>query len=236
MLYVKKTNLLSIAGCSIACFPLSAAADNLSAFEDNYFLPYYHESRVNQSRFMPLNPNGEPAKDTFIQFQFSAKYRLLAFDSDGLYIAYTQRSNWEAYASSAYFRDSNYNPEIFYRVSRDEWQIDLGAEHESNGAGGENEVSWNRVYVDIRHDWETVYLRFKPWLRVGSASYNPDINDFLGYAQAELGWKPTERQELKLLVSNLFSDDFDRNYYRVSWNFPIYQGLRGYAKAKKDTD
>ncbi len=89
MLYVTKSNLLSIAGCSIACFPLSAAADNLSAFEDNYFLPYYHESRVNQSRFMPLNPNGEPAKDTFIQFQFSAKYRLLAFDSDGLYIAYT---------------------------------------------------------------------------------------------------------------------------------------------------
>ncbi|EOD79613.1 Phospholipase A1 precursor [Grimontia indica] len=219
---------------SLLFFPSSAVAavEGLSAHKDNYFLPFYKERRVNQQRFEPLNPNGTEAKDTFIQFQFSAKYQMIEIGDDGLYLAYTQRSNWEAYDSSAYFRDSNYNPELFYRLHIENWQIDLGAEHESNGAGGDNEVSWNRIYVDARHDWEWGYISFKPWIRVGNVTYNPDIADFLGYSRLELGWQPTELQEIKLQVSNLFADEFDHLYYGVSWNFPIYQGLRGYVKAE----
>ncbi|WP_028022082.1 phospholipase A [Enterovibrio calviensis] len=209
-----------------------AIESDFSAHRDNYLLPYYKESHVNQARFAPLNPNDSDAKDTFVQFQFSLKYQIFEFDEHGLYIAYTQRSNWEAYDSSAYFRDSNYNPELFYRLNYESWQLSLGAEHESNGAGGENEVSWNRVYADVRRRWEWGYVRIKPWFRVGSVSYNPNISDFLGFGELELGWHPTSHQEVKVLIGNVFADDVDRMLYRLSWNFPIYQGLRGYLKAE----
>ncbi|OEE57697.1 phospholipase [Enterovibrio norvegicus FF-162] len=213
--------------------PTAQASENVfSAHRDNYLLPYYKESNVNQARFAPLNPNDSEAKDTFVQFQFSVKYRILRFEDDGLYMAYTQRSNWEAYDSSAYFRDSNYNPELFYQMSIDPWQFSLGAEHESNGAGGDNEVSWNRAYVDIKRNFDWGYIRFKPWFRFGSVSYNPNITDYLGYGETELGWRPTENQEVKVLFGNLFAKDLERGYYRLSWNVPIYQGLRGYMKVE----
>ncbi|MDD1793404.1 phospholipase A [Enterovibrio sp. ZSDZ42] len=209
-----------------------AIENNFSGHRDNYLLPYYKESNVNQARFAPLNPNNTRAKDTFVQFQFSVKYQIFEFDQHGLYMAYTQRSNWEAYDSSAYFRDSSYNPELFYRLNVEMWQWSLGAEHESNGAGGNNEVSWNRAYGEVKRNWEWGYLRFKPWLRVGSVSYNPTISDYLGFGEVELGWHPTDSQEVKVLIGNLFADDIDRTLYRLSWNFPIYQGLRGYLKAE----
>lgn len=113
-------------------------AQGLQIHEENYFLPAYHESKVNQDRFAPMNPNGHEAKSTLIQFQLSLKYQLLSLNwnplaqalnpqalnqqvheqqpQDGIYVAYTQRSNWEAYDDSAYFRDHQYNPEIFYRI------------------------------------------------------------------------------------------------------------------------
>lgn len=122
---------------------------------------------------------------------------------------------------------------MFYRFFLEEdWQVDVGGEHASNGAGGENEVSWNRIYVDVRRNFDWGFVRFKPWARVGNVRYNPDITDFLGYAQAEIGWWPTENQEVKLLVSNLFSNSVTHNYYGISWNVPIYQSLRGYIKAE----
>ncbi|WP_325894299.1 phospholipase A [Grimontia sp. NTOU-MAR1] len=222
-----------VTGCGMMLIPLLAtAAEGLSAHKDNYLLPFYKERHVNQERFEPLNPNDTEAKDTFVQFQFSVKYRLLEVREDGLYLAYTQRSNWEAYDTSAYFRDSAYNPELFYRLNLESWQVDIGAEHESNGAGGDNEVSWNRVYIDARRYWDWGYVSFKPWLRVGDVAYNPDISDYLGYGRLEVIWQPADSQDIKLTISNLFADDLDYLYYGISWNFPIYQGLRGYMKAE----
>lgn len=61
----------------------SVWADNLTAHKDNYFLPYYQESRVNQARFEALNPNQTSVNDTFVQFQFSAKYRVLSLKTTG---------------------------------------------------------------------------------------------------------------------------------------------------------
>lgn len=203
-----------------------------SAHRDNYLLPFYHESKVNQHRYEPLNPNGHAAKDTFVQFQLSVKYQLLTWDEHGLFIAYTQRSNWEAYDDSAYFRDDQYNPEIFYQWNFEPWQISLGFEHQSNGAGGSYEVSWNRAYLDATWNFDSVFIRFKPWLNVGNLNYNPDITDYLGYGELEFGWQPVAEQELTLTVANVLTEDWQRGFYRLSWSFPLYQGLYGYMKAE----
>ncbi|EGU42128.1 phospholipase A1 [Vibrio ichthyoenteri ATCC 700023] len=211
---------------------IHAEERRFSAHRDNYLLPFYHESKVNQSRYETLNPNGHAAKDTFVQFQLSVKYKLLAWDEHGVFLGYTQRSNWEAYDDSAYFRDDQYNPELFYRFTYDAGQLSVGFEHQSNGAGGDYEVSWNRAYVDAQWQFDTVSLRFKPWVDIGSNNYNPDIVDFLGYGEAELGWQPLVSHEVKLTIANLFTKDWQKGAYRVSWRFPLYQGLNGYLKAE----
>ena len=214
------------------CQFVHAEESRFSAHRDNYLLPFYQESKVNQSRYEPLNPNGHAAKDTFVQFQLSIKYKLLTFDEDGLFFGYTQRSNWEAYDDSAYFRDDQYNPEIFYRFNFEPWLLSLGFEHQSNGAGGSHEVSWNRVYLDAKWAFDSGYIRLKPWLDVGSLEYNPDISDFLGYGEVEFAWQTVSEHELKLTLANLFTEDWQKGFYRLSWSFPLYQGLHGYMKAE----
>ncbi|KAB2826482.1 phospholipase A [Aliivibrio finisterrensis] len=209
-----------------------ASESRFSAHSDNYLLPFYTESKVNQKRFAPLNPNGHAAKDVFIQFQISMKYKLMAFEGDGIFIAYTQRSNWEAYDDSAYFRDDQYNPALFYRWNMEQWQLALGFEHQSNGAGGTVEVSWNRAYLDTKWDFESGFVRLKPWIDVGNKDYNPDIVDYLGYGELELGWISVNDNEVKLTIANFFTKDWQYGFYRLSWDFPVYQGVRGYMKAE----
>ncbi|MDK9758103.1 phospholipase A [Vibrio sp. D173a] len=231
MFHCKKLGLFT-AFLSTVAADVCAEEKRFSAHEDNYLLPFYTESKVNQARFAPTNPNGHDAKDVLVQFQISMKFKLLVFGDDGLFVTYTQRSNWEAYDDSAYFRDDQYNPAIFYRWNLNPWRISLGFEHQSNGAGGSDEVSWNRVYLDNKWRFESGFVRFKTWFDVGSNHYNPDIVDFLGYGELEAAWISENDHKLKLTVSNLFTEGWEKGFYRASWNFPVYQGLRGYMKAE----
>ena len=67
-------------------------------YKDSYLLRFYHESQVNQVRFKPLNPNGGDVNNTLVQFQLSFKYLLISnHPHEGLFLAYTQKSNWNAY-------------------------------------------------------------------------------------------------------------------------------------------
>jgi phospholipase A1 len=142
-------------------------------------------------------------------FQLSAKYRI--FETP-LYFAYTQISFWQAYDynNSAPFRETNYNPELFYRTGRTEilsGQVgaDIGFEHESNGQRPPVSRSWNLLYASpyyYRRDW-LVYLKFRyripedekefPEATVGDD--NPDITDFLGHTDLHvfyrLPWRHT---------------------------------------------
>ena len=220
-------SIFTIALCVFSITSFSARSEFIP-HKDSYFLPYYHETKVNQERFSPLNPNGTDAKDTFIQFQFSLKYPFWGGQSNGVFLAYTQRSNWEAYDKSAYFRDNDFNPEVFYTVTFwDSLNLAVGAEHQSNGAGGANEVSWNRGYVNAKYQWDKGYIRVKPWVRFSdSTDYNPKIEDYLGKVEAELLYKVTEDSTLRFLVRN----PFKKEYYEASLMFPIYAGIKGYVK------
>ena len=153
---------------------------------------------------------------------------LLGEEDNGLFLAYTQKSNWAAYDQSAYFRDHDFNPEIFYSLTLwDSLKLSLGAEHQSNGAGSSNEVSWNRGYLDIKFQGKYGHIRVKPWVRFNDKNdYNPDIEDFLGHGELEVAFRITENSELKILTRNTFK----KEYYLVDLKFPIYQGFNGYLK------
>ena len=156
---------------------LIQSANGLSVHKEMYLLPVTTSNRYYGAK-------------TEMEFQLSVKERIL---NSNFYFGYTQKSFWQAYdfANSSPFRETNYNPEIFYRtggtnVKIGQWKMDVGFEHESNGQSGAISRSWNRVYVAPylpRHDslW---YLKL--WYRIPvdlGVDDNPDILDYMGYGE-----------------------------------------------------
>ena len=217
----------------------------LTPFLNNYVLPYYFTDKPNQAYYEPQNPNNSPVSDVNIQFQLSFKYGLaknLFSDNDRLSFAYTQRSDWQAYDSSAYFRDSEYQPEVFLTFFRntplsDGWvyrSATFGLEHQSNGKGGKYERSWNRAYADfvLTHGMWTVSI--KPWLRTvipGSTDYNPKIMRYMGYGRVAINYQ-FGQNIIGLELRNVLESGFSRGYEQLTWNFPIHKRLHGYLKVQ----
>lgn len=142
------------------------------------------------------------SNQTEVVFQISAKQSLCL---PGLYFAYTQKSFWQAFdtENSSPFRETNFNPEMFYRIEPgrcrcfpENMGMDLGGEHESNGQHAPVSRSWNRVYAAPYFQFNNTLLYTKLWARIpekgkpyeGAAEGddNPDINHYLGYGEIHL--------------------------------------------------
>jgi phospholipase A1 len=153
-------------------------------------------------------------------FQLSAKHRLF---NTRFYFAYTQISFWQAYDHhhSAPFRETNYNPELFYRTKRHPFGsgfvgLDVGFEHESNGQIPPLSRSWNLLYVgpNYSRDNMLVYLKLRyripesekesPGAAVGDD--NPDITDYLGYLDFHVYYKFWSDQSVHLMVRGSVSE------------------------------
>ncbi len=163
-------------------FQSISTSPGLSLHKDMFMLPITYSEAY----------DGEQVEAVF---QISAKHRL--FDTR-LYFAYTQISFWQAYDhnNSAPFRETNYNPEIFYRskyypFSSGQVGADIGAEHESNGQKPPISRSWNLLYFApyYFHSNVLIHLKFryrihekaKPFPGAMEGDDNPDITDYLGY-------------------------------------------------------
>ncbi len=136
-------------------------------------------------------------------FQVSAKHRLF---NTRLYFAYTQISFWQAWdhLHSAPFRETNYNPEIFYRTQLFPFHsglfgADIGFEHESNGQRPPVSRSWNLFYLSpyyLQGHW-LLYLKVRYRIPEDEKEYpgafvgddNPDITDYLGYNDLHVQYK-----------------------------------------------
>jgi phospholipase A1 len=140
---------------------------------------------------------------TEVLFGVSAKLRPLG---PPLYFAYSQRSYWSLYdgSRSRPFRESVYNPEVFYRWVPQAtkggliWGLDGGYEHESNGQDIPESRSWDRLYIAPFLERRGTALQLKVWYRLpedekddaddASGDDNPDIEDFYGYSELHL-WR-----------------------------------------------
>jgi phospholipase A1/A2 len=138
---------------------------------------------------------------TQVKFQFSIKYELWPNRSGhALYFAYTQKSLWDVYAQSSPFRESNYNPELFYsfhhvRPGRT-WRgcrlvsEQFGIDHESNGESISRSRSWNRIFAAMSAACVSRREQFvswtpKLWLPFGLRE-NANIMDYVGYGELEV--------------------------------------------------
>ncbi len=212
--------------------------NRLSTYYDNLALPYYYTTDPDQTYFAPQNPNGGNISRTNVHFQISLKYGLAAqlfHDNDGIYLSYSQVSNWQAYDESAYFRDSQYQPELFYvqvRPQQQGWhwqQFQTGFMHQSNGKGGTDERSWNRLYIEGQWGNKQWAVNVRPWARIrfSGTNYNPNITDYMGYGDVKLRWQG-HKQRLALTLRNQIESGFSKGYQALSYEFPLYGTLHGY--------
>jgi outer membrane phospholipase A len=135
------------------------------------------------------------------RFQLSFKYRLFDFDAgfgqdrpwlSGLYFGYTQNSLWDLEDESRAFRDTSYQPSLFWKWERTDERIRglfdavrLGAEHESNGGQGERSRSINIAFVRPEWRWNVPQIgafAFTPKVYTYlDKEENTDIDDYRGY-------------------------------------------------------
>lgn len=151
------------------------------------------------------------SEQTEVLFSVSAKLRPLGLP---LYFAYSQRSYWQLYDSkrSRPFRETVYNPELFYRwaapAPKDAgftWGADAGYEHESNGQDIPESRSWDRLYAAPYFERGGTAVQLKLWYRLPEdekdddddpkGDDNPDIDDYMGYGELHLyrRFNPNER-------------------------------------------
>lgn len=188
-------------------------------------------------------------------FQLSAKQRL--FDTR-FYFGYTQISFWQAYdiEGSAPFRDTNYNPEIFYRMqSLPRWggQVgaDAGFEHESNGQRVPLSRSWNLLYLAPSYQRGRVLLYLKLRYRLpeetkqfpeaAEGDDNPDITDYLGYSDAHLYLRVARRHAMHVAVRGLVGSGkgnvsltYSCTLPRATDSFLVLRLFHGYGESLMD--
>ena len=214
----------------------------------NYLLPAITTNRINKEAYRSLNGYEENLEHIESKFQLSLKVPLnndsLLIEGDALYIGFTLQAWWQIYADgiSKPFRETNYQPEVFYLAPLD-WQpfagntgFIVGLEHQSNGRGQGLSRSWNRFYTHFLFEKDNFALSLKPWLRLSEEKKtfaldpegddNRDIEDFMGNFELGLVYKWNE-----LELSFKGRQNFDTHYgaAEVGLTFPLWGRLRGYA-------
>jgi phospholipase A1 len=164
-------------------------------------------------------------------FQLSAKHRLFG---TRFYFAYTQISFWQAYDynNSSPFRETDYNPELFYRFRPISFRsgylgADAGFEHESNGQLPPISRSWNLFYVSPSYHRANVllYVKFryripeekKPYPGAAVGDDNPDILDFMGYSDVHLFVRFLKTHQIHLMLRG----NLDTGKGGLSFNYSL---------------
>lgn len=129
------------------------------------------------------------------EFQFSffiPVYRKpFSFKGD-LIAAYTHHSWWQVYNTdwSKPFRETNYNPELFYRrvnpslgkiFGLDMVAYDFGYMHQSNGQVQQLSRSWDRIFFRTLLTNKSLSFVLSAWARLPERPGQDDNTDIVGY-------------------------------------------------------
>jgi phospholipase A1/A2 len=182
-----------------------------------------------------------PSEETEVLFQISVKQRLFGTQ---MYFGYTQKSFWQLYngGDSRPFRDTNYNPELFYRWILDpkrfhRWNLDIGYEHESNGRPIPESRSWDRLYVApfLARGRSLLYLKF--WYRIPESGVsstanpggddNPDILDYYGHGELTFSRQLGGKQLLTTMLRG--NPETGRGAVSLTWSVPTAERYAFYA-------
>ncbi|MFH0974208.1 MAG: phospholipase A [Spirochaetota bacterium] len=217
--------------------------NGFSTHRTNYFLPVA-VSDCTQNR-----------KDKEVKFQISVKQRVVRFYGWAFYLAYTQKSFWQAYdkKNSFPFRENNFNPELFIRTKM--WigiRADLGIEHESNGQKLPYSRSWNRIYLSPYYENDYFICSLKAWYRLkekkkkeemdNDGDDNPDIARYYGYSELNLTAKFPSLRNIWLSGIFRYNPKWNKGSAEINLTMPMItnsmkwmvQYLEGYGESLID--
>jgi phospholipase A1 len=205
-----------------------------------YILPYYYTASPYFAVYQNNTPGNQQLKREEVKYQFSFKapiWKNILHYRSSLFLAYTQLSYWQAYNHSAFFRESDYEPELFlanetnlYLFKRTHLNfVNLGVSHQSNGYGSTLERSWNRAYMEAIFSGSDWMLNLKPWYIISKNDNNNDIAKFLGYGQILMSYK-YHNQVFSLTVHNVLESGGKRAGAELDWSFPLTPYVKGYLQ------
>ena len=218
------------------------ALDNVYAItqlRQNYILPITYVTNPNAASHDELTDSNIDNKEA--KFQVSVKLPLYLEDTsfDGIYFGFTLTSFWQLYNSevSKPFRETNYEPEVFWQKTADYSVLgykfnsfQLGFNHMSNGQSGLRSRSWNRIFASVTFsDQDDIYY-LKTWYRIPedektdpldpSGDDNPDIQNYYGRIELGYGRKLGNFKVLALLRNNLNMGN-NRGSIQLNLTYPI---------------
>lgn len=212
-------------------------------YKDNYLM--FGQMRMDDGS-VPFS--GEQLDTKFslgLSFSLFSQSELLDF-LDPLRFGYSQLSWWNIADDSSPFTEHNYNPEVYWDFTQpgrpligDFPYVDrVGLEHQSNGLGGLDSRSWDRIYAQkTYHLLPQLRLGFKLWQVIGTDWQNDDIEDYLGSGQVSLEYEPNDRTLIRFKVHrghdvSTYSYQADIRYRRPWLNSAFFLSYyNGYGEA-----
>jgi phospholipase A1 len=214
---------------------------SLRTHRQNYFLPLTYNSNPNRDTYDDAGEN----KPSNIEVKFQLSFKVLLWekifwDNGDLFFGYTQLSFWQLYDKklSSPFRETNYEPEVFFKFDTDfnflgltNRLITIGFNHESNGKSGDLSRSWNRIFAIIAADRGNFAIALKPWYRIpedDDDDDNPNIEKYMGYGELFGAYRLKGHVFSFMFRNNLRQNN--RGAVELGWSYPIVNNLRLYAQ------
>ncbi|RDV29439.1 phospholipase [Alteromonas aestuariivivens] len=228
----------------------------LTQYQPNYLLPISYVTNPNSIGNAALTPDNVDNQEAKFQLSVKLPLYLNHQSANGVYFGFTLTSFWQLYNSevSKPFRETNYQPELFYYRRADisflghEFNsVQLGFNHMSNGQSGERSRSWNRLFGSMVFSDEDSLYYLKAWYRIPedekttpddpTGDDNPDISDYYGRAEFGYGTRFGDVKMIALLRNNM---DFESNRGSIELNFsypisPRYELLLQYFNGYGDS-
>lgn len=219
---------------------LTEQAFAITPHKPNYILPATYNANADYDAFGPF---GDLFSDSEIKLQLSLKTRIIPnlWGESSVWVAYTQQSYWQLYAdseASAPFRETNYQPEVFWQFPLDlellGWKASTATvafNHQSNGRAEPLSRSWNRITAALLLDKGPFAASIKTWHRIeedAEDDNNPNIEEFMGRIEFGMAYKRNDQTFSVAVKNNLSSDN--RSGVELNWSFPLVQKLQGYVQ------
>jgi phospholipase A1 len=209
-------------------------------YRPTYILPYYYTGSPYTRIY--ATPQGQPPDNQkLMRNEFKAQLSLVVPVIPQLFhnpnmsfnLAYTQLNYWQIYASSQYFRETNYEPEVFIENHfHPNALFRMGLDHQSNGRGGQLERSWNRAISSVQVSGDNWLVGLRVWALIfqnnSSNLHNPDIAYYLGYENLLFSYK-FHQARMSLELQNIESG-LHRGNVMVTISYPVLKHLSLYAQ------